>query len=115
MIMPCVNATSAGERAGSTPFVDGGRILLGFPGAPGCTTTGAVAESVCCARKARERNAAAALAASSTPLSAAHILAARRCDMHATRKRASLEFRASLNIFILLVPSGRYRSSGGLS
>src|SRR5580704_19655250 len=106
MIIPCMNATSAGERSGRTPLVDAGRVLLGFPGAPGCTTTGAVAESVCCARPARDPNAAAALAASSTPLSAAHILAARRCDVHATRKRSILAFRASLNIFIVLVPSG---------
>src|SRR5580658_9863512 len=113
MIMPCMNATSAGERAGRTPFVEDGSVLVGFPGAPGCTTTGAVAESVCCAaRKGRELNAAPALAASSTPHSAAQILSAWRCGMHATRKRSILEFSASLNIFIVLVPSGRYRSFG---
>src|SRR5882724_4431055 len=49
MIMPCIKATSAGERCGSVAWVEGGRVLLGFPGAPGCTTTGVFAESVCCA------------------------------------------------------------------
>src|SRR5258706_7416634 len=49
MIMRCIKATSAGERRGSVAWVEGGRVLLGFPGAPGWTTTGALAESVCCA------------------------------------------------------------------
>ena len=47
--MPCIKTTSAGERCGSVAWVEGGRVLLGFPGAPGCTTTGVFAESVCCA------------------------------------------------------------------
>ena len=47
--MPCIKATSAGERCGSVAWVEGGRVLLGFPGAPGWTTTGVLAESVCCA------------------------------------------------------------------
>src|SRR5690349_7513084 len=52
MIMPCMNSTSAGDRGGRVPFVDGGSVLLGFPGAPVCTTTGFAglveAESACC-------------------------------------------------------------------
>src|SRR5215472_94789 len=48
MIMPCMYSTSACERGGSTPFVDSGSVLLGLPGAPGCTTTG-LADSACCA------------------------------------------------------------------
>src|SRR5579864_7606266 len=40
MIMPCMNSTSAGDRGGSVPLVDAGSVLLGSPGAPGCTTTG---------------------------------------------------------------------------
>jgi len=35
-----MNATSAGERGGGVALVDGGSLLLGSPGAPGCTTTG---------------------------------------------------------------------------
>ena len=48
MIMPCMNAASAGAMGGSVAFVEEGSVLVGFPGAPGCTTTGAAA-SLCCA------------------------------------------------------------------
>ena len=54
MIMPCMNSTSACDRGGSVALVDGGSVLLGLPGAPGCTKTG-VAESVCCAHIAEEK------------------------------------------------------------
>src|SRR5579885_938442 len=40
MIMPCMHSTSACDCGGSVALVDGGSVLLGFPGAPGCTTTG---------------------------------------------------------------------------
>ena len=40
MIMPCMKATSAAERCGKVGLVDAGSVLLGWPGAPGCTTTG---------------------------------------------------------------------------
>src|SRR5437868_3559215 len=40
MIMPSMKATSAAERGGSAARVDGGRTLLGCPGAPGCTMAG---------------------------------------------------------------------------
>src|SRR6202051_4661639 len=55
MIMPCMNSTSACDRGGSVALVDGGRVLLGLPGAPGCTTTG-VAGSLCCAHIADGKN-----------------------------------------------------------
>src|SRR5437867_3495485 len=48
MIMPCINSTSACESGGSVAFVEGGSVLLGLPGAPGCTTTG-LPESPWCA------------------------------------------------------------------
>jgi hypothetical protein len=54
MIMPCMNSTSAGDRGGSVALVEAGSVLLGFPGAPGCTTTG-VAGAVCCARAGEEK------------------------------------------------------------
>src|SRR5271165_782958 len=44
--MPCMNSTSAGDRGGRVGRVDEGRVLVGVPGAPGCTTTG-LAESGC--------------------------------------------------------------------
>ena len=48
MIIPCMNCTSAGEVGGSVARVDGGNCLVGWPGAPGCTTTGP-GEEDCCA------------------------------------------------------------------
>src|ERR1700722_2770057 len=43
MIMPCMNSTSAGASGGNEAWVEGGKVLVGCPGAPGCTTTGAAA------------------------------------------------------------------------
>jgi len=43
-----MNSTSFGERGGKVALVDGGRVRVGWPGAPGCTTTG-VAGPDCCA------------------------------------------------------------------
>src|ERR1700692_607703 len=51
--MPCMNSTSASERGGRVALVDDGSVLLGAPGAPGCTTTG-FAGSLCRARAAGE-------------------------------------------------------------
>jgi len=42
MIIPCMNCTSAGEAGGNVARVVDGRVRVGFPGAPGWTTTGAV-------------------------------------------------------------------------
>src|SRR6266481_2833780 len=74
MIMPCMNSTSACDRGGSVALVDGGSVLLGLPGAPGCTTTG-FAGSVCRALIAEEKTPAGhkkpveTLAASNIPRS----------------------------------------------
>src|SRR4029453_8001472 len=57
-----MNCTSAGERGGSVALVDDGSFRVGWPGAPGCTTTGA-AGSACCAQTGRENKAARILAA----------------------------------------------------
>jgi len=40
MIMPCMNCTSAAELGGSVALVEGGNVLVGWPGAPGWTTIG---------------------------------------------------------------------------
>jgi endogenous inhibitor of DNA gyrase (YacG/DUF329 family) len=48
MIMPCINSTLAGEAGGSFAVVEEGNRLLGWPGAPGWTTTGR--GPFCCAR-----------------------------------------------------------------
>src|ERR1700688_765217 len=60
--MPCMNSTSAGERGGRAARVEDGNVLVGAPGAPGCTTTG-FAESLFCARAAGENKTAETLAA----------------------------------------------------
>src|SRR5438046_8025305 len=64
MIIPCINSTSFGERGGSVALVDGGSVRVGWPGAPGCTTTG-VAGSACCAQTGSENKPARVVAATS--------------------------------------------------
>src|SRR5215470_877409 len=66
MIMPCMNSTSACDFGGSVAVVDGGSLLLGLPGAPGCTTM-EVAESVCCAHAVEKTKPVKAPTTSSTP------------------------------------------------
>jgi|SRR5271156_829068 len=63
--MPCINSTSAEERGGSLPLVEGGRILVGEPGAPGCTTTGV--GSARCANADNVKNKAQTPAANDVP------------------------------------------------
>src|ERR1043165_2607702 len=48
MIMFCMNCVSAGECGGNVARVDEGSSRVGWPGAPGWTTTG-----VCCAASGR--------------------------------------------------------------
>jgi len=66
MIIPCMNSTSFGERGGSVALVDGGSVRVGWPGAPGCTTTG-VAGSACCAKTGSENKPARVLAVINPP------------------------------------------------
>jgi len=60
-----MNSTSAGERGGRMARVDAGSVLLGAPGAPGCTTTG-FGGSVRCARAAGKKKTPKTLAVSKT-------------------------------------------------
>src|SRR6202049_2125737 len=99
MIMPCMNSTSACERGGSVGLVDGGRVVLGLPGAPGCTTTGVVG-SVRCARAGKEKRPVGALAARRVLHSTANPLA--EWNLRFRRKWSSFQFGASLNIFSAL-------------
>src|SRR6476659_11108968 len=62
IIIPCMNSISFGERGGSVAFVEGGSVLVGSPGAPGCTTTVDVG-SACWAQTGNEHNPARVLAA----------------------------------------------------
>jgi hypothetical protein len=65
-----MNCTSAGEIGGSLALVVEGSVRVGFPGAPGWTTTGFEVE-VCCAETRKENKLASVLAAPSTPKHAA--------------------------------------------
>src|SRR5215813_13124654 len=62
-----MNCASAGEVGGSAPLVAGGRTFVGFPGAPGWTTTGA-AGSVCCAWTRKENKLVSAVAAANAAM-----------------------------------------------
>src|SRR5438445_5896351 len=110
MIMPCMNSTSACDRGGSVALVDGGSVLLGLPGAPGCTTTG-VAESVCCARAREARKPVGTLVASSMPLRTTDPLA--EWSFRLRQKRKSLHFRESLDIFSVLTLKGSGKTQDG--
>jgi len=81
--MPCMNCTSAGEAGGSVALVVGGRVRVGFPGAPGWTTTG-VAGSACCAQRPEEKALASLLADTSTAEHAATLSTTRISQVHLT-------------------------------
>jgi hypothetical protein len=105
-----MNSTSAFDHFGGVPFVEGGSVRLGLPGAPGCTTTG-FAESACFARAGEEKKPVAALAARSMPHTTADPLAEWRLRLRSRRTRQSFHFGASLDIFSPLTLKG---SSKGL-
>jgi hypothetical protein len=50
-----MNSTSFGEWGGSVAFVDGGNVRVGWPGAPGCTTTGGAGDSASCAQTGSDK------------------------------------------------------------
>src|ERR1700733_5895738 len=104
MIMPCMNSTSACDNGGSVAFVEDDSVLLGLPGAPGCTTTGGVADSLCCARVGAQRKAVAALAARSIPHSTPAPLAA--LHFFPRRKLYISPSASQLNIFNALTLKG---------
>jgi hypothetical protein len=60
--MPCMKRTSAGERGGTLALVEGGSVRVGWPGAPGCTTTGVIGPA-CCAQTGSENKPARVLPA----------------------------------------------------
>lgn len=68
MIMPCMNCTSAGERGGRVALVDVGNVLVGWPGAPGCTTTGCWAQTGCDKTAVRVAKATSPLCHVASPL-----------------------------------------------
>lgn len=102
--MPCMNSTSACDNGGSVAFVEDDSVLLGLPGAPGCTTTGGVADSLCCARVGAQRKAVAALAARSIPHSAPAPIAT--LNFFPRRKLYISPSASQLNIFNALTLNG---------
>jgi len=101
MIMPCMKSTSACERGGSVALVDGGNVLLGLPGAPGCTTTG-FPGSVRWAHIAEEK--IAGRVATSIPRLTADPLVEQ--SLRLRRKLYSLHFGVQPNILIPLPLKG---------
>src|SRR6476469_1212205 len=96
MIMPCMKSTSACDRGGSFPVVEGGSLLLGFPGAPGWTTTGPPALA-CCACAGEHKKIAGAPAAITKPrrYSTANALAV---QLPLPGQRLGSQFRTLLGI-----------------
>ena len=58
-----MNSTSACDGCSNVALVEDGSVLLGFPGAPGCTTTGVSAAGASCARAEIDNELAKMLAA----------------------------------------------------
>jgi hypothetical protein len=69
-----MNWTSAGEVGGNVARVEGGNVRVGWPGAPGWTTTG-VAGSACWAETDSDNKHARAPAAKSRELESNHFIA----------------------------------------
>jgi len=79
------------------PFVDDGSVLLGVPGAPGCTTAG-FAGSACWARAEAKKEIAITLAIT-------HVLGTNPCEescleLRSRQKQMGLKRRMSRNTFI---------------
>src|ERR1017187_5800767 len=102
-----MNSISACDGRGSVALVDAGSILLGCPGAPGCTTTG-VAAFVCCARAEADKKPEQMIEARRNPGSNAHPLPVRCPPLRQIPQ--SFHFGAYLNIFSwnfrLVLPKG---------
>ncbi|MDQ6651977.1 MAG: hypothetical protein M3Y84_04445 [Acidobacteriota bacterium] len=76
-----MNSTSFGERGGSRALVDGGSFWVGWPGAPGCTTTGGAGDSACCAQTGSDKKHARAPAAINPLRGAATLMADRSLSL----------------------------------
>src|SRR5580700_3261275 len=94
-----MNATSAGDCGGRVARVDDGSILLGAPGAPGCTTTG-FAGSVCCARATGPKKTAKTPAANH----ARTTIPAAEPGLGSRRKRTGLQLGIKGRVFIWTKP-----------
>ncbi|MEP7270903.1 MAG: hypothetical protein ABI882_05335 [Acidobacteriota bacterium] len=78
-----MNCTFAGDVGGSLALVVEGRERVGFPGAPGWTTTG-VDGAVCCAQTRKENSLASVLPAASVKKHTATFDTARISLVHLT-------------------------------
>lgn len=91
-----MKATSAGECGGRVARVEDGNVLLGAPGAPGCTTTG-LAGSFCCPRAAGKKG-GQRLAASIAPIRIHR--AERGFELRSEQKLTCLQLGVRGKIFI---------------
>src|SRR6516165_2677458 len=87
--MPCMNSTSATDDGGRTALVEGGSVLVGIPGAPGCTTTGC-GGLVCRAWIAEEKKTATKIAARNPSYQLGTVRGARR-----SRRKGKWKYRLS--------------------
>src|SRR5262245_22417260 len=78
-----MNCASAVDDGGSSPLVVGGRTFVGFPGAPGWTTTGA-AGAACCAQTRKKDKLARVLAEASAHEHAATLTTTRISQVRLT-------------------------------
>src|SRR5262245_19812952 len=92
--------TSSGETGGGVPLVVGGRVRVGFPGAPGWTTTG-FAGTVCWAQTREEDKLARILTAASTHEHAATHITIRISRVHFTERGLTCRKYLSIVIFTL--------------
>src|ERR1700733_6444871 len=96
MIIPCMNSISACEGRDNVALVEADSVLLGCPGAPGCTTTGGDAFA-CCARAGADKKPEKMIETTRNPESDAHPL-----PMRCQRLRQippNFHIAAYLNIF----------------
>jgi hypothetical protein len=85
MIIPCMNFTSNGEAGGNVALVEDGSVRVGWPGAPGWTTTG-VGGSACCAETGSDNKHARAPAARSPLCHTASLTTDRSLSLALKRK-----------------------------
>src|SRR5215471_8452830 len=109
-----MNRTSAGDAGGKVPFVVKGRVRVGFPGAPGWTTTGGSCSAclVSCAQSAKEEALASGQDDTSTPEHAATLITTRIPQPNLIQR--GLESLKFLTIVGLTIshPEGTLHSAG---
>src|SRR5260370_22741002 len=102
MIIPCMNSTSAAESGGSVACVEAGKVLVGSPGAPGCTTAGVGGSPACCASRGEPHTAAPTPTPSSMPKSATTFAANSNLCFKGKQQILNFEGKRSISSFLTL-------------